>query len=206
METLTLASLDLTIACRVLEGEEVSGDRHLVRATRDGILIAVIDGLGHGAAAAESAARTAARLERDADAPLNVLLMRCHEDLNSTRGVAIGLASVRPSDGRLTWLGVGNVGGLLFRPADAFAGRPIALRSLPGIVGARIPLSLPVWETELRTGDVLVITTDGIRPEFEDELDVLYSSHHLAQAIVDRHARDADDALVVVARYGGREG
>ncbi|MFZ3285209.1 MAG: hypothetical protein WA191_00020, partial [Telluria sp.] len=50
--------LDYACAGRALPGQAVSGDACLVRPFPDGVLLAVIDGLGHGAGAAE-ASRTA---------------------------------------------------------------------------------------------------------------------------------------------------
>ena len=43
------------MAQAVLAGQTVSGDRHLVSPCRDGLLVAVVDGLGHGEEAAKAA-------------------------------------------------------------------------------------------------------------------------------------------------------
>lgn len=201
METLSVASIDVSVAGRVRDGEQVSGDQYLVRPTKDGILLAVIDGLGHGPPASESAALAVGMLEHDAEAPVADLLRRCHGALVSSRGVTIGLCSIRSRDGRLAWVGVGSVAGLILREGEGRSKRHEALLSLPGIVGAIIPRDLAASEATLAPGDALVIATDGIRAEFEDELGSFSSNEELASGILDRHARRADDSLVLVASY-----
>src|ERR1051326_4408996 len=52
------ALLDWGVAASALPGQAQSGDAHLVKAVATGVLVAVVDGLGHGAEAA-TAARTA---------------------------------------------------------------------------------------------------------------------------------------------------
>ena len=45
-----------------------------------------------------------------------LLLMKlCHEALHTTRGAVLTLASFNGLDGTVTWLGVGNVDGVLLR-------------------------------------------------------------------------------------------
>jgi len=100
-------------AGRALAGQSCSGDRGVVLPFTAGALVAVIDGLGHGAeadAAAEAAERV---LAETPGAELTELVRRCHEALRRTRGVVMSLASFQ--QGRMTWLGVGNVEGVLVR-------------------------------------------------------------------------------------------
>src|SRR2546426_9728599 len=115
MQTNTVSSEPLTpmeselIACgvgqRALPGQTVSGDKHLIKPLADGVLLAVVDGLGHGDEATIAAKIAIAVLESHAEEPLTALVKRCDEALTSTRGVVMTLATLRPSDGQLTWLG-----------------------------------------------------------------------------------------------------
>ena len=83
-------------------------------AVRDGILIAAVDGTGHGAEAAAAAKIAAATLEAHAwESPI-ALLLRCHDELKGTRGAVMTLAFIHLRDRTLTWLGVGNVEAVLF--------------------------------------------------------------------------------------------
>jgi negative regulator of sigma-B (phosphoserine phosphatase) len=67
--------------------ETESGDMHLVREVRSGMLAALVDGLGHGAEAA-AAARIAIStlLEAHAGEGIVALLRHCHQRLR-VRGV-----------------------------------------------------------------------------------------------------------------------
>ena len=53
--------IDWGVAARPLEGQAVSGDLHLVKPLDDGVLLAVVDGVGHGGEAV-AAARAAVAL------------------------------------------------------------------------------------------------------------------------------------------------
>jgi len=55
METVSAGLLEWGVAELVLPGQTESGDRYLVTPTPEGGLVAVVDGLGHGAEAAEAA-------------------------------------------------------------------------------------------------------------------------------------------------------
>src|ERR1051325_599353 len=95
-------------AWRALPGQTVCGDLHLVKPGSDGILLGVVDGLGHGGEAIAAAKNAISILESHADKPLNALVRRCHEALTRTRGVVMTVATLQPSAGRLGWLGVGQ--------------------------------------------------------------------------------------------------
>ncbi|HEU5263258.1 MAG TPA: hypothetical protein VFU34_01375, partial [Gaiellaceae bacterium] len=94
-------------------GQTESGDRYLATATPDGALVAVVDGLGHGAEAADAAKTAVRSLERDAQQPVVSLIQDCHRRLYGSRGAVMSLAAFNPREGAMTWLGVGNVEGLL---------------------------------------------------------------------------------------------
>jgi len=50
-----------------------------------------------------------------ADDSLVSLVQKCHEALRPTRGVVLSLALIDFQLGTLTWLGIGNVQGVLIR-------------------------------------------------------------------------------------------
>ncbi len=182
-----------------LPGQTDSGDLHVVALFPNGVLVALIDGLGHGPQAA-LAARVAARMltELAGESP-RTAVERCHEGLRQTRGVAMTVVSFDAEASSLTWLGVGNVEGALFR-----GGIPRTCESVPqrgGVVGYQLP---PLREQVLSIahGDTVVLATDGIRADFRDGIDALVGDvQAIADAILARHARGSDDACVLVARY-----
>jgi hypothetical protein len=52
-------------------------------------------------------------------------------------------------------------------------------------------------------GDMLVLSTDGIRPGYFDLLGTEASPQELAGRILEEYGKGTDDALVLVARYLG---
>ncbi len=100
------------VAKFVLPGQGESGDHHLVCCNRNGILIAAIDGIGHGEEAANVSKTAAALLRNSADEPVISLVERCHENLRGTRGIVLSLAFIDYEHRMMTWLGVGNVQGV----------------------------------------------------------------------------------------------
>ena len=194
--------VDWSVATRPMFGETVSGDLHLVHPMDHGVLLAVVDGVGHGAPAASASAMAVSFLQRHATNPLVSLASLCHQALAETRGVVMTLAAVDSIRNTLTWLGVGNVEGRLLH-AEARAGRSsecVLLRS--GVVGYRLP-PLQSEEIALAPGDSLVFATDGIRAEFADGLDLTQTPEQMANHVVSHFYGGTDDALVLVARYRG---
>ncbi|PYS97346.1 MAG: stage II sporulation protein E (SpoIIE) [Acidobacteria bacterium] len=187
-----------------LPGQAESGDRHLVAKLPGGVLVGVVDGLGHGeeaAVASEVAVRT---LQRYAREPLLALLRRCHEELMGTRGVVMSLATIGIPKGMVSWLGIGNVEGLLLRAGAARRGADASLLLRRGVVGVRLP-AVAVSVAPLAPGDTLIFATDGIRTAFAQEIGRLDPPQAIADDILARHGKGTDDALVLVARYVGGE-
>lgn len=200
MDALTSGVVEWGAAERPFDPLGESGDRYLVQPYADGALVAVADGLGHGPDAATAAKTAMAILETDATQPVTTLLQRCHEHLRATRGAAMSLASFNAQDGTLTWLGVGNVDGVVLR-APPTAGS-LRLVLLAGVVGHQLP-ALRESVVRVAPGDTLVLVTDGIRDDFEETLTSGGEVSREADRILAGHAKGTDDALVLVVRYKG---
>ncbi len=183
-------------------GQLRSGDGFLVEPTGAGVLLGVVDGLGHGEKAAEVTALALESLRRTAGQTLTACFIACHAALRGSRGVVMTLAELA-QDGRSRWLAVGNVDAGVVR-RDGPVGRPrrwsVPLR--PGVLGDRLP---PLREAalELRAGDVVVAATDGLSPLFLDSVDPSLAPEAMARALHRLHATGDDDALVLVARHTG---
>ncbi len=87
--TETSSLLEWGVATLTLAGQSESGDLHLVREVGGGVLVAVVDGLGHGEEAALAARLAVTTLDRFAGEPVGSLVQRCHEALLGTRGVVM---------------------------------------------------------------------------------------------------------------------
>ncbi|MGE5571841.1 MAG: SpoIIE family protein phosphatase [Bacteroidota bacterium] len=195
-------ALEWAVASRALAGETESGDAYLVRSSAVGTLVAVVDGLGHGceaAAAARAAVRAleAATIQSVADA-----IRHCHSTIAKTRGAAVSIVFFEASDYTLTWLGVGNVQGVLVS-GQRDGARPrehLFLRG--GVVGFRLP---PLRPSKLPVvpGDTLILATDGIDGDFVRDSPLDDPPARIAERILARHRKVTDDALVLVARHVG---
>jgi phosphoserine phosphatase RsbX len=191
------------VSSRAFGAAKETGDLHVVVHGAQSVLVATIDGLGHGREAALAARAAATILEQYDDEPLIELMQRCHEGLRRTRGAVLSMASFDLRASTMTWLGVGNVEGALFR-ADKSPGRrrdSLVLRG--GVVGYRIP-TLRGAQHHLGNGDLLIFATDGVRTSFAASSPEGIDVQEIADAILARHGKATDDALVVVVRYLGR--
>ena len=195
--------VDWGVAARALTGQDESGDRHVVESFRGGVLAAVVDGLGHGGHAAAAAEAAVRQLSAHAAEPVVELVRRSQEALLETRGAVMSLASFAAAERTMSWIGVGNVEGLLFRRGET--GRPpcperLLLRG--GVVGFQLP-TLHAVVTPVSPGDTLVFATDGVRAGFDDSVDLGETPHALADRLLIEHGKPDDDALVLVVRFGG---
>ncbi len=195
--------IDWGVATVALAGETESGDLHLVKRVGRGTLVAVVDGLGHGAEAAAAARAAVAALDQYAEESLQPLVRRCHEALAGSRGVVMSLAyfgGVQPS---LTWLGVGNVEGVVLYAAPNARPARASLVTRGGIVGGSELPQLRPAAVPVAAGDLLIFATDGVRGGFTEGLPTDATPQQLADQILARHGKGTDDALVLVARYAG---
>jgi serine/threonine protein phosphatase PrpC len=166
------------------------------------MLLAVIDGVGHGKEAA-----LAARVARDvvdsyADEPLVSLLHRCHQWLRGTRGVVMSLAWVETESRVMRWAGVGNVQGVLLRRKWGGRSEENSLLLRAGVVGVQLP-SLEAAVLPITPGDTLVLATDGVKATFDRSLADKLPPQSAADHILAEYGDAGDDALVLVGRYRG---
>lgn len=180
--------------------ESESGDRYVVQPSAHGILLAAVDGAGHGAEAAAAAQIAAATVQAHAEESPIALLLRCHEELKGTRGAVMTIAFVDVRDRTVTWSGVGNIEAVLFH--RGMRDRPDRAVLRNGVLGYRLP-AMRAEVLPLQVFDTLVLVTDGIRPGFDDGLVLGDDLQVIANGILTRHCHGADDALVLVARYLG---
>lgn len=192
------------VARTALPGQGQSGDHHLICSRPDGILVAAVDGIGHGDSAAAAAQAATSLLEAHVDEPIITLMRLCDEELRSTRGVVLSLASIDVPHGMMTWLGVGNVQGVLMRAgAHTHTGNAQEVLMLRGgVVGAQLP-PLQAAVLPVSQGDTLVFATDGVRGQFMQSLLGLESPQRAADRILERYYTGNDDALVLVVRLPG---
>ena len=188
------------VAKFVLLREGESGDQHLVCCNESSILIAAIDGIGHGAEAANAAKAAITVLRNGIGEPIISLVMTCHEKLRATRGVVLSIASIDVRHALMTWLGVGNVHGVVVRAEKKWTQETLLLRA--GVVGDHLP-QLQAAVLPVGQGDLLVFATDGIRTDFTGTLSALENPQRAADRILKFFGNGSDDALVLALRITG---
>jgi serine phosphatase RsbU (regulator of sigma subunit) len=195
--------VEVAAATRPYPGESANGDAWATAWPPGACRIAVVDGLGHGpAAAAAAAAATAALAAQPELGPVEALQL-CHGALAKSRGAAIAIARIDPADQRLTYAGVGNVEARLWSGGEAR--RLIAYR---GVIGVVLPRTIRAFEHPLDDDWLLLLHTDGVSSRFA--LDgpreaAARAPAELAAAVLAGWGRPTDDATVVVARTAKRE-
>lgn len=179
-------------------GESECGDCCGWWAASGRTVLALADGLGHGAAAAAAAESAMAAIAANLDRSCEDVFALCNESLSATRGAALAVAIVEPEAGRLVLGSVGNIRAQLLT-----ATRDIRLGGARGIVGAGYA-NLAPETVALSRGDILVLFSDGL-DEFAALRDMLERPgvplQAQAQALLERWASPDDDAAVLVYRH-----
>jgi len=198
----TSSAIEWSVASRALPGLSVSGDLHVVAPWSGGVLLAVVDGLGHGDEATAAARIAIAVLEQHVGEPVASLVQHCHRSLQRTRGVVMTVVTVNPRENTLTALGIGNVETVVQRANRQAqpARESVLLRG--GVVGYHLP-ALQASVLPIARGDVVVFGTDGVREDFSDLIDPVESPRSLVDRIMAQKFRGTDDGLVLACKYLG---
>jgi anti-sigma regulatory factor (Ser/Thr protein kinase) len=178
-------------------GETDNGDAYFIRRRAGQQMLAVVDGLGHGAGAREAADAALEVLAAWQGETLEDVFRRTHERLRATRGAVMGACVVDTPRKTLYYAGIGNTEVRVF--GAHVPTRPI---STNGTLGARLG-NLRVWSYDWQEGATIVMTSDGIstRWDIEDYPGLLAKSPQLFAGVLARdYSRDSDDATVLVAR------
>ncbi|WP_348536799.1 stage II sporulation protein M [Nocardia carnea] len=132
---------------------------------------------------------------------MDVLMALCHRAMSDTRGAAVTLALFSAQEAQ--WLGVGNVDSQVVTVGPTGPQISATVLQSGGIVGYRLPPNLQPQTVPVRPGDLLLMSTDGVVVEPDAGIDLAASTADIARELVDRHAKDTDDALVLAARVRG---
>lgn len=176
-----------------LDGEVLCGDAWDLARNSQELALFVIDGLGHGAFAAE-AARAGIDAFRAAPfaEPLEVM-SRANASMSKTRGGAAACARIVGD--KVSYAGVGNISAALVS-----AGKSTGLVSHNGTLGLHKRRGQQ-FEYRREPGAVLVMHSDGVSARWELRKNPVLLARHsaiIAASIYRDHARGRDDATVVV--------
>jgi len=178
-------------------GETSCGDRWCYHERVEGILVAGIDGLGHGLGAEQAATEACRIFEAEKHRPSLRLMQLLHEGLRSTRGAAVTLLEVDWDAGRISSVGVGNVAAAMLHESET---KRIATDN--GIVGHVIPRPRELIY-QFQPGTVVVMHSDGLTANWQASRYPGLIHHHaslIAGVLYRDCQRGRDDSLVVVIR------
>jgi anti-sigma regulatory factor (Ser/Thr protein kinase) len=190
------APLKIAGVCVPLPGLEACGDAWAAAQTPGRSIIAVMDGLGHGPLAAESARRVIEVFLDDPSQSPAETIRRSHPALHRMRGVAMAIAEVLPQRGEVRYAGIGNISGVILA-----AGASHSMVSRYGIVGQEIR-KIQEFTYDWPTGAVLIMHSDGLmsRWSLEDYPGLAARDPAVIAGVLYRDfSRRRDDVTVVVA-------
>lgn len=178
-------------------GEAACGDRWCYHERIEGILVAGIDGLGHGLGAEQAAAQACQTFDAEKHRPPLRLMQLLHEALRPTRGAAVTLLEVDWDAGRIASVGVGNVAA-----AMVTGGETKRIATDNGIVGHVISRPRELIHA-CRPDTVLILHSDGLTASWQADRYPGLMQHHaalIAGVLYRDCKRGRDDSLVVVIR------
>lgn len=176
--------------------ESVCGDGWAAVPTAEGVQLLVVDGLGHGAAAAEATREAVGAFEANRGLPPGALMETIHGALRSTRGAAVAVADVGAET--VCYAGVGNIGGTIVDGAGGCRN----LVSHNGTVGHRMS-RVQEFSYRFPRGALLVLHSDGLATHWDlaPYPDLARRDPSLVAGVLYRDfRRRRDDATVVVVR------
>lgn len=187
--------LHIGVAERPKAGQSISGDSYFIKNGGPNALIAVIDGLGGGDAAALAAGKALAAIEGNADKPLTLIMNAAHQACMGTRGAVVGLLRLDLEARQADYVGVGNIG---IYVVSQHVIKPL---SRNGIVGYRMP-TLHEQHAAYDAGDTFILFSDGISLKFADAplMHENLEPQPLADQILESFGKTIDDATVVVVK------
>ena len=195
--------IDWQVKAMSIPGETLCGDQHAVVMGAMGGIVAAIDGSGHGADAALAGTMAAASIEANRnEGSLVSIVRKCHDQLQQTRGAALSLAMFENDSPTLTWIGVGNVTGVVLHDKTESGPRMETLLLRAGVVGKQLPPLMTATVT-LGRGDLLLFATDGIDRNFSQAINVKAPLEKVIQDTIGGYRTGSDDALILAARYVG---
>lgn len=159
------------------------------------MLVAVVDGLGHGPGAHEASAAFLDYVEHNRDMPVDQLMMAAHKSISSTRGAAAALIRLDFETARLYFCGVGNIH---FHSVAENA--PMCPVSAPGIVGHRLRKVI-AYDYNMPSEGFFAVCSDGISSRMHLEELSSDDPQAIADAVLEHHGKSHDDATCVVVSY-----
>jgi anti-sigma regulatory factor (Ser/Thr protein kinase) len=190
-------AIEVGVVSEPIAGESECGDGWGIRRRHDGLILMVVDGLGHGVLAAEAAREAEEVLKKTKEDSVTAILQTVHGALKKTRGAAAAVVKIEPQQGIVRFAGIGNVSGSIVAP-----GSSRGLASHNGTLGQSIQ-RVQEFTYPWTANSVLVMHSDGLASRWDlDRYPGIWGKHPcVAAAILHRDfSRNRDDVTVLVAK------
>jgi anti-sigma regulatory factor (Ser/Thr protein kinase) len=191
--------LEVGIASRARQGSVVNGDSYVVTALGHQLVVAVIDGLGHGEFAHQAAERIRRYVESHNHRPLDSIFAGAERAARGTRGGVMALAAFDCSEYQVK-VNFASIGNIETKSRWSLAG------SLPvkrGIIGNHAPPPRVVCK-DFAEREALVMFSDGISSRWQesDRGKLLEGGvNEMAQLLLNKYSRGNDDATLALVRW-----
>ncbi len=188
---------DVGVATRAHPRMEVNGDDYVIKTWSDNLLVAVLDGLGHGPLAHEASHTARQYIEQHFDQPLAEMFNGVGRVCRGTRGLVMAVAQFQWESEKFNFASIGNIETRVFASQEQ-----INLIVRRGVIGLNAPKPLVV-ENSWNQGNIMVMHSDGLKsrwklndfPDLKDN-----SARLIAKKLLNKLNREDDDATVVVVR------
>ncbi|TSB45856.1 PP2C family serine/threonine-protein phosphatase [Alkalicoccobacillus porphyridii] len=108
--------VEVAVLQRSKNSGEFCGDAYAVVQTEHYAVCAVIDGLGSGEGASESAQTAMRIVERDHELPVKMIVERCNRALSGMRGAVLTIVKLVYENRQMSYSNFGNIGFTMYNP------------------------------------------------------------------------------------------
>ncbi len=175
-----------------------NGDAYIIDKQDDSVLIALIDGIGHGQKAWSAAQTAIYTINQHKSAPLSTIIRQIHQNSLGTRGSVAALMSFDLSTKTVTHAGIGNIRCQHFQSSDL-----TSYISQRGTLGVRIPPNIITTTNTYDDDSVFILNSDGLSPHWSwlnhPHMHHL-SADRIAQNILRTYNQYRDDASILVIK------
>jgi anti-sigma regulatory factor (Ser/Thr protein kinase) len=189
--------LELGGVCLPKRGEDVSGDAWVCQADAQRRLLLVVDGLGHGPAAANAASAAVRVFHEQHQRSPQAIVEAAHAAMRSTRGAALAIAEIDFDRQMVRFAGVGNIAASI----SSFT-KHHNLVSYNGTVGHEL-WKLQEFCYPWYSNGLLIMHSDGLGTQWRlDRYPGLSQKHPslIAGVLYRDFNRERDDVTVLVAK------
>jgi phosphoserine phosphatase RsbX len=195
---LKLDIAELKRPIQTLPENAACGDKTFVLENENYVLLALIDGAGHGPIASRASdAAVDFLIEQPIEQDLCETLSALHEELRNSRGAVADLCRIDKRTGVVSYSGIGNVTSRIFKPEG-----DVSFFPRNGMLGYEI-LPPKAHQKQINPGEVLILYSDGVRSQLNrDEFPAFFelSAYDIARITIDYFSKTLDDASCIVVK------